>query len=151
MMHYSEGEARPRVQVTHKSAFAVPQNSQAAMFTVSGGKVKILSLVGEVTAQMGGGVTNTNVVSNPTVGADVDLCATADVNTDVVGTMYGITGTLADALVAQTSGAFVAQADGVIVAPGTVDYKNDQAAATGSVKWVCTWIAIEDGAEVAEA
>lgn len=150
-MHYEEGQARPRVQVAHKGASAVPQNVQAAMFTVSGGKVKILDIVGEVTVQMGGGVANTNIVSNPTVGADVDLCATADVNGDVVGTMYGITGTLANALVPQTSGALKSQADGVVVAPGTIDYKNDQAAATGSTKWACTWIALEDGAEVVPA
>jgi hypothetical protein len=150
-MHSSEANSHPKIKIASKGAFTVPQNAQTAMFTVSGGRVKIVDLVGEVTAQMGAVATNTNVVSNPTVGADADLCATLDVTGDVVGTMYGITGTVANAMVEQTSGAHVSQADGVVVSAGTVDYKNDQAAATGACKWSCAWIAVDDGAELVAA
>jgi hypothetical protein len=150
MAHYEEGQDRYAMSVASKGAFAVPQNAQAAMFTVTG-KVKVIDIVGEVAVQMAGGAANTNVVSNPTVGADVDLCATADVNGDVVGTIYNVTGTLANALVKTTSGAAKSQADGIVVAAGTIDYKNDQAAATGSCKWTCAWVPLEDGAEVVPA
>jgi predicted amidohydrolase len=151
MAHKVELRTEPRLRITHKGTFTVPQNAQTPMFTVRTGKVKVVDIVGEVTTVMAGGVTNTKLVSNPTVGADSDICATADVNGSAVGTMLGVTGTAASALVSQASGSFIAQLRGVIVAPGTIDYWNDQAAATGACKWTCTWIALDDDAEVIAA
>lgn len=93
-----------------KATATLPQSTAAAKFTVSGGKVLICDIIGEVTTIIEAGANNMKLISNPTVGADVDLCAVLDIAEDAVGTTYHITGTLADAMVAKTSGAEIGRA-----------------------------------------
>ena len=97
------------VYAEDRTTATLPATAQTAIFTVTG-KIRILRIIGEVTTIIQAQANNLKIVSNPTVGADVDLCAVADVNADAVGTNYNITGTFADALVATTSGAFLDQA-----------------------------------------
>jgi len=75
----------------------LPATTQTPYFTVTG-RVLITQLVGEVVGVCNGVATNIKLISNPTVGADVDLCsASASVANNAIGTIYTITGTLADA------------------------------------------------------
>jgi hypothetical protein len=87
------------------------------------------------------------LTANPTVGADVDLCTTLNIDTDAIGTMYNITGTLADAMIATTSGAGVVQADGITVAPGTIDL-SCSASKTGRIKWTLFYVPVTAGAKI---
>lgn len=130
-----------------KVAATLPQGVAAAKFTVSGGKVLISDIVGEVTTIIQAGANNMKLIANPTVGADVDLCAVVDIAEDAVGTMYTITGTLADAMIATTSGAMASQAVPIIVAPGTIDL-SCSASKTGAIKWTLYYIPLETGAKV---
>lgn len=130
-----------------KVAANLPQSGAAAKFTVSGGKVLISDIVGEVVTAIEAGANNMKLISNPTVGADVDLCATVDIDADAAGTMYNITGTLVDAMVASTSGAFASQSAPVTVAPGTIDL-SCSASKTGTIKWTLYYIPLETGAKV---
>lgn len=109
-----------------------------------------MKLYGEVTTVIQAGVNNTKLVSNPTVGADVDLCATLDIDADVVGTMYSlnVAGNFSSAMVATTSGALVEQAAWAIVAAGTIDL-SCSASKTGQTKWSCSWFPIDVGATLA--
>jgi hypothetical protein len=125
----------------------LPASTQTAKFTISGGKVIISDIIGEVTTIIQNQACNLKLVSNPTVGADVDLCAVLDINADVVGTVYSITGTLADAMIATTSGAGVSQASPITVNAGTIDVSTS-ATNTGSVKWTLFYIPVEAGAKV---
>lgn len=136
-------------QIASKAAANLPQSTQSALFTVTGGKVAI-KIYGEVTTQIGAGVNNAKIVSNPTVGADVDLCATLDIDADVVGTMYSlnVAGNFSSAMVATTSGALVEQAAWAIVAAGTIDL-SCSASKTGQTKWSCVWFPIDVGASLA--
>lgn len=128
----------------------LPQSAAGALFTVVGGKVRLLHIVGEVTTVIETQANDTKLVCNPTVGADVDLCAVLDITADAVGTMYHVTGILANAMVATTSGAFAAQAGEVIVAPGTIDL-DCAASNTGQAKWTLQYIPLDDGATVVAA
>jgi hypothetical protein len=65
---------------------------------VSGGKVLITSLVGEVTTVIQTQADATKLTFDPRPGATQDLCATTDITADAVGTIYSITGTPATAL-----------------------------------------------------
>jgi len=133
-------------KVVHRSPSTLPQTVQSPYFTVSG-RVIITHIIGEVTSELGATGTNLDLWSNPTVGADVALCAVVAVATDAVGTMYTITGTLANAMIATTSGAVPEQALGVLVARGTIDLKAS-ANNTGSTKWTIRYIPIDSNATV---
>jgi hypothetical protein len=146
---YNSSTVTP-IRVTRANA-NLPQGVAAAIFTVSGGKVLISDIIGEVeTTAIAAGSNNMKLISNPTTGADVDLCATVDIDGDAIGTMYHITGTLADAMVATTSGSFLSQASVVTVAPGTIDL-SCSASKTGKIKWTLVYIALDEGAKVIAA
>jgi prophage DNA circulation protein len=138
-----------RPKMVERTAANLPQTAQTAYFTVTG-KVLISDIVGEVTTVIEGGTNNLELYSNPTVGADVALCTAVDIDADAVGTMYHITGTLADAMIATTSGAFPSQVIPIIVAAGTIDVKTS-ASKTGATKWVLYYLPLTAGASVTVA
>lgn len=128
-------------QTAQKVTATTPQGAAGALFTVTG-RVLIDHIIGEVTVEIGAGANASKLVANPTVGADVDLCATVDIDADAVGTLYNITGTLANAMVATTSGAFAVQVTPVAVAAGTIDL-NCAGSTAGSIKWTVIYRAID--------
>lgn len=130
----------------NRATAALPATTQAALFTVTG-RIKLVNIVGEVTTVIQTQANNTKLVSNPTVGADVDLCAVNDITADAVGTQYSITGTLATAMIATTSGAGVFQAAPLLVQAGTIDL-SCAATNTGSVKWKIEYLPVDPGARV---
>ena len=138
-------DTSPRI-VSRASAL-LPQTAQTPYFRVNG-RVLLIQIIGEVTIEVGNVATNTNLVANPTVGADVDLCAVLDIDSDAVGTLYTITGTLANAMIATTSGAVKAQADAVVIADGTIDLKTAASTVTGESKWTLHYIPIDRGSSV---
>lgn len=131
---------------SHRATAALPATTQAAIFTVTG-RIEVLAIIGEVTTIIQTQLDNVKIVANPTVGADVDLCAVKDVTAAAVGTQFNITGTLATAMVQTASGAFVKQASPVVVMAGTIDL-NASATNTGSVKWLIIYKPIDPGARV---
>jgi hypothetical protein len=132
-----------------RATAVLPQSVAGAIFTISG-KCLVSDIIGEVTTELGAGLNNMKLTCNPTVGASVDLCAVKDVDTDAVGTLYNITGTLGDALVATTSGAFESQSLPSVVTAGTIDL-DCSASRAGSVKWVLFYIPIDAGATIVTA
>jgi hypothetical protein len=135
--------------VTTRSAANLPATTATPYFTVTG-KVRIIDIIGEVTTVVQNQACNTKLIANPTVGADVDICAVANIANDAVGTMYTITGTFATALQKSASGAIVAQAAPVVVAAGTIDLST-AATNTGATKWTVRWEPIDAGAAVIAA
>lgn len=132
-----------------RATAALPQTTQSPLFTVTG-RVRILSVIGEVTTAVQNQANATKLVANPTVGADVDICAATSIANAAVGTQLSITGTFATGLVVTPSGAFVSQAAPTVVMPGTLDL-NCAASNTGSVKWTVLYEAIDPGAAVIAA
>ena len=129
-----------------RATAALPATTAAALFTVTG-RVELLQVLGVVTTIVQTQANNTKLIANPTVGADVDLCAVNDISADAVGTVYGVTGTLADAMVATTSGAGVKQADATVLEAGTLDL-SCAATNTGSVKWMVKYRPLDPGARL---
>ena len=132
------------IATTLRATAALPASTASPIFTVTG-KIKLLDIIGEVTTVIQTQANNTKLIANPTVGADVDLCAVNDITADAVGTIYTITGTLANAMFATTSGAGVAQAAPLIVAAGSIDL-SCAATNTGAVKWLVRYQPIDPGA-----
>ena len=138
-----------QVKIVERAASTLPQTAQTAYFTVTG-RVLVTQIVGEVTTEMEAQNNAAKLIANPTVGAAVDMCAAVETTGDVVGTIYNITGTLANAMVATTSGAVIAQANSIMVAAGTIDL-DCAASNTGGTKWTVHYIPLDAGSTIAAA
>jgi hypothetical protein len=142
--------------VTHgtlvsRATAALPATTDEALFTITGGRIRVVSLIGEVTTVIETQANNTKLKFNPTAtGADQDLCAVLDITADAVGTLYTISGTVGDAM-----------RDDLLIGNGDLtntlvlsegDIELDCAATnTGSVAWDLVYTAIDTGATVAAA
>lgn len=135
---------------TDRATAALPQTAQGSLFTITGGRIEVLGIVGEVTTVIQTQANNTKIVGVPTTGTAVDLCAVLNISAKEVGTLFGITGTFATAMVGANAGASVMCATPVVVPIGAI--KLDCAASnTGSVKWTLVWRPVDAGADVAAA
>ena len=136
-----------------KAAGASVATGETSLFTITGGRVLLTQIVGEVTVVIQTQATNLKVVYDPadppSAGADTDLCAVLDITADAVGTLYGITGTVADALI-EGIGRVLAQHTPHILSEGAI-HQNSSAASTGGIKWTIWYIPLDDGASVAAA
>ena len=131
-----------------RSDTTIPQTTTTSIFRVVGGRVKI-RMYGEVTTVIQTQANAMKLTANPTVGADVDMCATLDISAHAVGTMYNLPGDQSDALEYQASGAMESIGDyqEQIVAPGTIDLVC-AASNTGAIKWVITYEPIDRHARI---
>jgi hypothetical protein len=135
--------------VTLRASATLPATTATPYFTVTG-KIRLLDIIGEVTTVVQSQANAIKLIANPTVGADVDLCTTVESNAAAVGSIFTITGTLANAMVKTVSGAGVAQAAPLIIAAGSIDL-SAAATNTGATKWLVRWIPIDPGALVIAA
>lgn len=133
-----------------RATATLPQTAQAALYTIAGGRVLVLGIVGEVTTVIQTQANNTKLVGNPTTGSDVDLCAVLSITAKEVGALFGITGLFSDAMVGANAGATVAPRNAVILPVGTLDL-NCAASNTGSVKWSVWYVPLDDGATLVAA
>ncbi len=133
-----------------RATATLPQTTQAALFTVSGGRIMLTSIVGEVTTIIQTQANNTKLVANPTVGTDVDICAVLSITAKEAGCLFGITGLFSDAMVGANAGATVLPRNPVVIPVGTLDL-SCAASNTGSVKWSITYVPFDAGAAVVAA
>ncbi len=119
-----------------------------ALFTVTGGRVLLRLILGEVTTVIGAGVTpEAKFQSNPTVGTTTDLCAVTSIASDEVGTLYGITGVRAAAMLESSSGGLPAPSNDLIIPPGNIEFICDEDV-TGSIKFDCWYLSLDPGARI---
>lgn len=133
-----------------RASDTLPATTAEALFTISGGRVLLMGIVGEVTVIIQTQDNNTKLVANPTVGSDVDICAVLNISADEVGCLYGISGVFGDALVGGGAGAGIFPTRPVVLPEGTLDL-SCAATNTGSVKWDLWYIPIDQGATVVAA
>ena len=142
---------KTQARVVQRAAGTLPQSGQSALFTVSGGKIMLVAIVGEVTSPIQNQLNNTKLVANPTVGSDRDMCAVADLANAPAGLTYALTGSaLEDAPVLHGQGIEMAQVNDVMIPAGTIDL-NCAASNTGEMKWTAIWYPIDEGAELVAA
>jgi hypothetical protein len=118
-----------------RATATLPQTAQGSIFTVSGGRILLTGLVGEVTTATGATATTLKVTSNPTTGTDVDLTSATAITSKEIGAQFTLPA---------TSGS------GLVVPVGTIDIVTS-ASDTGSVKWSLTYVPLDDGATVTAA
>jgi len=130
---------------------ALPQTTDAALFTVAGGRVLVTALIGEVTTVIQTQANNTKVKFNPdATGADQDLCAVLNISADAVGELYTISGTVGDAMRSDLLIANPVLTNPLALSEGAIEL-DCAASNTGSVKWDVWYVPIDDGAYIAVA
>ena len=122
----------------------LPQGADEALFRITGGKVLVTAVVGEVTEIIQTQANNTRLKFKPETGSDVDLCANLNITADVAKTLYVCTGTLADALVS-TIGVALLQVTPWILDVGDIEL-DCTASNSGKVKWTLFYSPVEGGA-----
>ena len=137
--------------LVERATAALPQTAVGNLFTVTGGRIIVRGLVGQVTTAIQAQANATKLVYDPTAtGANQDLCATLDINGHAVGIMYGITGIVTDAM---KSNLLFMKNDidqGVMLNAGAIAL-SCAASNTGSVAWSLFYIPIDTGVTVAAA
>lgn len=138
------------IKVSRATA-TLPQTTDGALFTVAGGRVLLLGLVGEVTTVIQTQANNTKVKFNPTAtGADQDLCAVLDISADPVGELYTISGTVADAMRSDLLIGNPILANPLVLSEGAIEL-DCAASNTGSVAWDVLYVPLDKGASVVAA
>lgn len=140
-------------QITEKAAASLPQTAAGSLFTITGGKIVVYGIYGEVTTVI---QTQANASKLQFVGtnpvATTDLCATLDITAKAVGSVFSIVGVLATAMKVTTNN-LVVPADnipfpGLVLGPGVIKL-NCAASNTGAVKWSIHWLPIENNSNLA--
>jgi len=131
-----------------RAAANLPQTAAAAIFNITGGRVAITKIVGEVTTIMQAAANNIKLIANPTVGGSVDICAVVEGNGKVVGSLVGITGEPTDPLIINAS--IPGQVSDVVLSVGALELSTS-ASRTGAIKWSVWYVALDDGAKVVAA
>lgn len=119
------------------------------LFTVSGGKALITSIVGEVTTAIT--VANSyKLQHNPTVGTTKDLCAATDIGTTdtPAGNLLGFQGLSGDSILTGP-GAVPTIKQPIVLTAGSIEHVS--AGTDGAITWVLTYIPLDDSATVAAA
>lgn len=137
--------------VTSRATNTLPQTATGNIFVVSGGRILVAAVVGEVTTVLGGTVTTLSIGSTPTVGSAANTLlgtATAVTSLAVGGKIYSAS---SGGVVVDTAGAGgVQQAARILVPVGNITITTS-ANDTGSVKWDLLWAALDPGASVVAA
>lgn len=136
-----------------RATAALPQSATGSIFTITGGRIVLTSLVGEVTTVLGAVATTIAVVSTPSVGAQTTIASAAAVTSDAVGDWLTLPATLGSALVhTAVAGAVAlpALSLAILIPVGAIQL-TASASDTGSVKWSMTYIPFDDGVTVAAA
>lgn len=124
------------------------------LFTVTGGRVLITALWGVVTTAMTG-ANSINLQTDPTVGDTIVVVTATDLGTTdtAAGTTIGVgtfqpdvasTGAFAETHFVR--GGFALQ--GLVVTTGEVESVGTEGTINGAITWYCTWIPLDDGAEL---
>lgn len=131
-------------------------NGTTTLFTITGGRILVTSLLGRVTTLIGSTVATCKLTYNPTAaGTSFDLCTAVSIETDAVEQTYyvaGNVGTPGALLVAGTVG----QANPVLASPyslqaGTIEQILSADPVGGQITWSLTYVPYDAGASVAAA
>lgn len=137
-----------QIRRTERATDTLPQTTTEDLFTITGGRILVVQILGEVTTAIQNQANNTKLTLDVASGTDVDLCAVLNIANDEVGTLYGTTGVFGDAMLG--AGQALQGPRPFICKPGAIEL-NCAASNTGSVKWTLFWIPLDAGAYVAAA
>lgn len=138
-----------------RATATLPQTAAGNLFAVTGGRIVLLAIVGQVTTVIQAQVNATKLQSVPTTGSAVDLSATVDINALEAGGLLSLVTALTAtpfslALAKQNSGAVPIQAVGIVIPIGNIAL-NCAASNTGSIKWDLMYVPLDNAGAVTAA
>lgn len=140
-----------------KAVSAGPQlvtgGSVADIFTITGGPIEVISLVGEVTTVVSNNPCDMKLIMDPTAGADTDMCLVLDIDNFVVNTWIHLDGTIGNAAVEGVPGTALPLGVGMdiplILPPGTIDMNlANSDPGTGAITWYMRYKPLKTGVAV---
>lgn len=138
------------VMVSRATA-TLPATTLGHIFTVTGGRILVRYLVGEVTTVIQTQACTVKVTSTPTTGTAVDLCAaSSSISALEVGGKLGLPAAAATAMVTGNAGGILTALASWVVPIGSIDITTS-ATNTGSVKWDLIYVPLDNGATVVAA
>lgn len=156
MSQYLEGAAVRTAALGNrakKTATVVASGATDDLFSVDGGAVWLLGLVGIVTTALGAN-TDLDIDFDPDDGgSNVALSSTLVADSDVTGTIYAMNSTNGGAVVAGTDVAYNGLlADPVLLTAGDILLTvTGGGGGTGVIDWYAIWLPLEDGATLTAA
>lgn len=138
------------IKVSRATA-SLPATATTAMFTVTGGRILLKAMIGEVTTVIQTQACNYKVSSAPTVGTAVDLASNLDITGDEVGCLYFVEGD-GTALIGANAGAALSGVGSVmaVIPTGSITVTTS-ATSTGAVKWDLYYMPLDPTATVTAA
>lgn len=133
-----------------KTAANLPATTTQNIFTVSGGRVLVGLLFGEVTTVVQAQACNLKVTHVATAGGNVDLASNLDINAFALGRLFLVEG---DGTALVSNGGALLNAIGasaMVLSAGTVRIETS-ATNTGATKWTMWYVPLDDGAAVVSA
>lgn len=142
------------IRVT-RAAATLPQTATGNIYTVSGGRIMVVSLTGVVTVATGATVTTLSVGITPASGtaSNTALASATAITSREVGTHMGLGSTAGAALVVGTNASTPVQTTGhaaLAIQTGSITITTS-ASDTGQVQWDLIYIPLDDGAQVVAA
>lgn len=135
-----------------KTAANLPATTTQNLFTIAGGRVLVMALIGEVTTIIQAQACTLKLTSVPTTGSAVDFASALDLNGFEAGAILVAEGD-GTALIGTATGAGFAPALNAlpfVLPTGTVRCATS-ATNTGATKWDLWYFALDDGASVVSA
>ena len=141
------------VALGEKAERATARPATGSLFTISGGRILMTSIVGELTAACDANATASKLQANPTTGTTRNLCTAVDIASYAIGDLIGISGIAADALLPPaTAGSIEGMTTPCVLQEGTLDLNVAAGGqVTGRVKWTMRYIALDQGPQVVAA
>lgn len=135
-----------------KAAATLPATTTATIFTVSGGRVLVHLLLGEVTTICSATATNLKATSSPTVGTAVDIAANLAIANFEVGALIAAEGDLTAFVGSSTGSGAAARLASIplVVATGNITITTS-ATNTGAVKWDIWYQPLDPNARIVSA
>jgi hypothetical protein len=138
------------IKVSRATA-TLPASALGHIFTVSGGRIIVRQLIGEVTTIIQAQACTVKVTHTPTTGTAVDWSAVSgSISGLEVGGKFSLPAAAATALVTGNAGGLIAGQAKWLATIGTIDITTS-ATNTGSVKWDIVYVPLDDGAQVVAA
>ena len=148
---YLQGRSLERLLGIHvvKAAATLPATTTQTIFTVTGGRVLICMLTGQVTTIVQAQANNLKITAAPTVGTATDLASNLDINAKEAGTLF-IAECDGTALVGPNAGAAMSGIGQpfAVVNTGVIRIETS-ATSTGATSWDLWYLPLDAGAAVA--
>lgn len=136
-------------------AKTIPQTTFSNIFTITGGRIILTTLVGQVTTAIGGTAITLSVGTTPSGGslAAAAIATATAITSLAVGALVSVANPVGALVVGGASGVValggssIDDATCLLVSPGVINISTS-ANNTGAMSWTCTYVPYDSGAVV---